>query len=305
MNNTNHNLDINNYSSEEIFNLFDLDPHNLTHENLKEAKKKVLMMHPDKSNLDSDYFLFYINAFKIILQYFREINKQNQEITPENTEYKNIEKPVIKVNIKDKINKIEKNEFNKWFNNQFEKNMTQKKNTSNYDWFKDHKSVFNVDSIDQPGQINDQLQKIKQSSKDMIKYTGVENMTYNNGTYIYDDDDDDETIKNTYVSSDIFGKLKFDDLRKVHKDQTVFAVSENDIHKVKKYSSMDHLIRERGMNSKEYIPIEKSKCEELFKLEEKQRTEYFMKKQHKSYLKTNDFQNKNQTILSTFLNLTN
>ena len=304
MDNTTHNLDINTYSFKEILDLFGLDPNCLTIESLKIAKKKVLMMHPDKSNLDSDYFLFYTNALKRVIQYFKEINKQNQEITSENTEYENIEKPVIETNIKNKVNNIEISDFNKWFNDQFENNMKHKNKTKKYDWFKDMDPVLKTDAIYQPGQINDQLQKIKQNNKELIKYTGVENITYNNGSNIYDDDDEN-TIQTSYVSSDIFGKLKYDDLRKVHKDQTVFAVSENDIHNVKKYNSMDHLIQERGMNSKEYIPIEKKKGEELFKLEEQQRKEYFMNKQHKSNLKTDEFENKNKKIISAFLNLTN
>ena len=54
----NHNLDINTYNLDEILGLFDL-PYQLTQDNMKRAKKKVLMLHPDKSRLDAKYFLFY------------------------------------------------------------------------------------------------------------------------------------------------------------------------------------------------------------------------------------------------------
>ena len=54
----NHNLKIENYSFEELLGLFDLT-YNIDIEELKKAKKKVLMIHPDKSKLPSEYFLFY------------------------------------------------------------------------------------------------------------------------------------------------------------------------------------------------------------------------------------------------------
>ena len=52
-----HNLNIHMYSLAEILNLFDLD-YEFDVEGLKRAKKKVLMLHPDKSKLDPEYFYF-------------------------------------------------------------------------------------------------------------------------------------------------------------------------------------------------------------------------------------------------------
>ena len=52
---TKHNLNIHMYSLAEILNLFDLD-YQFDIEGLKRAKKKVLMLHPDKSKLDPEYF---------------------------------------------------------------------------------------------------------------------------------------------------------------------------------------------------------------------------------------------------------
>ena len=52
-----HNLDINMYSFKEILELFDLD-YNMNLEDLKRAKKKLVQIHPDKSNLPNEYFIF-------------------------------------------------------------------------------------------------------------------------------------------------------------------------------------------------------------------------------------------------------
>ena len=56
-----HNLDIHMYSLKDILDLFDLD-YDINIDDLKRAKKKVLMTHPDKSRLDAKYFLFYKKA---------------------------------------------------------------------------------------------------------------------------------------------------------------------------------------------------------------------------------------------------
>ena len=53
-----HNLDIQTYSLQDIFALYNL-PYVLTIEDMKRAKKQLLMTHPDKSRLSPDYFLFY------------------------------------------------------------------------------------------------------------------------------------------------------------------------------------------------------------------------------------------------------
>ena len=61
-----HNLDIQSYSFYDIIELFDLSPDNVSLEDLKRAKKRVLMLHPDKSKLPKEYFLFYKKAFIFI-----------------------------------------------------------------------------------------------------------------------------------------------------------------------------------------------------------------------------------------------
>ena len=60
-NNTGHNLNIHMYTLDDLLGLFDLTTR-ISLEDLKRAKKKVLMLHPDKSKLSSEYFLFYKKA---------------------------------------------------------------------------------------------------------------------------------------------------------------------------------------------------------------------------------------------------
>ena len=58
-------LNIDNYSFEDILNLFNLKP-NFDLKDLKNALKMVSKIHPDKSNLEEKYFIFFFNVYKIL-----------------------------------------------------------------------------------------------------------------------------------------------------------------------------------------------------------------------------------------------
>jgi len=74
-------LNIDNYSQKELFGLFQLDPNDyLNEERLKHAKKIVLQMHPDKSHLQPEYFIFYKKGYEklySIAEFQNAINKAN------------------------------------------------------------------------------------------------------------------------------------------------------------------------------------------------------------------------------------
>ena len=50
-------LNIDNYSVQDLFNLFNID--SVGEDNMKHAKQIVHKTHPDKSKLDTKYFLFF------------------------------------------------------------------------------------------------------------------------------------------------------------------------------------------------------------------------------------------------------
>ena len=75
-----HNLDIAMYSLQELLHLFNIHTYEISREQILAAKKKVLMTHPDKSKLPSEYFIFYKKAFEVVLNFYNENNKQNDEV---------------------------------------------------------------------------------------------------------------------------------------------------------------------------------------------------------------------------------
>ena len=227
-----HNLDINKYTLEEIFGLFDLT-YNLTEESMRAAKKKVLMIHPDKSKLPPSYFHFYREAYEIVLNIYKQKARQTEGVLNANSVYKPLDHEESRPDISKKMAEAatgtgsnkNQNAFNNKFNDLYDKNMARKADTSRYDLFRQSDSVFDDFSQKQvnPKNMGTELEAIKQKQAALQVYRGVQEMNASgqSGTSYFEEDDGAE-----YVSSDVFSKLKFDDLRKVHKDQTVFAVSE-------------------------------------------------------------------------------
>jgi len=302
-----HNLNIHMYKFEEILGLFDLT-YDISIEDMKRAKKKVLMTHPDKSRLPADYFLFYKKAFDIVVRFYEEQNKQNQKLPTEKQNYdtsnidtsnKSMSKQVS--NVIDKMSEIE---FQQKFNKLFEENMSTRPDTSKNEWFHKDEPIYDINEKVNSNNMGQVFDKIKETQQQMAidRYRGVENLYVNmdSGARLYDDDENDDEM---YVTCDPFSKLKFDDLRKVHKDQTVFSVSERDIHKVQQYSSVDHFMRERGKQT--LTPLEKQDAERVLASQDKVYRERMMRKEYEAQMKSSQYTEKNKTVLSNFLRIQN
>lgn len=310
-----HNLNIQMYSFQEILGLFHLEnQHTLSDQNMKDAKNIVFKMHPDKSRLPSQYFIFYKRAFEILVEFYQNQTKTQQPVPTEKIDYESKGKGIgnghsrtTNHQIQSVIDNMEKKEFQHKFNQLFEDNMlnTQKilQKQEQQKWFSQDQEDIAQDT-NMTGTIHDKFEKIKskQSSTHLAKYNGVQNLYMGgvNSGNLFDDDDDENT---SYISSDPFGKLKYDDLRKVHKDQTIFAVSENDLHKISQYSSTDHLQTTRAHQN--LTPLNKVESTRMLENQEKQWQQQFMKKEYASKLQTMQYEEKSKTVMSHFLHLTN
>lgn len=299
-----HNLNIQEYSLSELLGLFELNSYDIGVEDLKRCKKKVLMLHPDKSKLESKYFLFYKKAFDVIVEFYDNQHRQNKTIQSKDLAYdpqynnsnENTTKQVSKT-----IEKMSKTNFNEKFNELFENNFVHQDDNTKNDWFKEEQNQFSVPEGKVSKQRMDEaFHQIKQQSNHLIKYTGVQNLHENSATSnnYYQDEDNDN-----YVTSDPFGKLKFDDLRKVHRDQTVLSVSENDIHNIKTFRSVDEFNQDRSQHS--YDPMEKEHADKLLQQQEEAMRNKMMQKEYKSKLEIERNSAKNQQVLSSFLLLQN
>ena len=293
-----HNLDINMYSFKEILGLFNIETDYPTVEDVKKAKKTVLMTHPDKSKLEPTYFLFYKKAFDVLKNYYENNLKQNVNIDKSDTDYTDYFDADDNKGIQSHIGKIEKVKFNSKFNKLFEENANIKNvDSEKNNWFKDDKPVYEkTEEIVNANSMNSVFNKFKEKNNGLIVHKNIQDMSRGGGTNLYDEED-----SNTYVTSDPFSKLKFDDLRKVHKDETIFSVSERDISKVKQYESIDEYSNARNNESLE--PIDKGTAERIINTREKIRSDYIKEQQHKAYIKTLENEEKNKSFMSNFLHI--
>jgi hypothetical protein len=296
-----HNLNIHMYKLNELLDLFGLS-YDISMDDLKRAKKIVLMTHPDKSRLSPEYFLFYKKAFDIIVQFYENQTKQNRHVPKEEVKYQNVNPngydKASSNKIRNTINEMPTNEFQKRFNELFEENMSSKPDNTKNDWFTKHDNMYQVPENVNSKNIGQVFQRFKDENTNiaLAKYRGVENINTQSGSGYYDEEDNDQ-----YVACDVFSKLKFDDLRKVHKDQTIFAVSENDYQKVPQFSSVDHYVRER--NNQSMTPLEKEQAELMLSEQDRQYRETMMKKEHAAKLKSMEYEQKNKTVLGNFMRL--
>jgi len=297
-----HNLNIKMYSFKELLDLFKLS-YTFDMNELKRAKMMVLKMHPDKSRLPPEYFLFYKKAFDIIVDYFKETQKVNTEV-PHNEIVYETDSPdkFASKKINSTMKELSAEKFQQKFNDLFEKNMVKPRDDSINDWFKSNDPLYQFDSIQSTSGLGQAIDTIKQKTSSLVQYKGVQTM--NSGgpcsSNLYDED---EMTADTYVSCDPFGKLKYDDLRKVHKDQTVFAVSERDYSNMTKYSSMDHLQRERGTMN--LTPLEKTQAEQMLAERENALKQQMLSKKHAADLRSMEYAEKNKSVMSSFFHLTN
>jgi hypothetical protein len=144
------------------------------------------------------------------------------------------------------------------------------------------------------------FEKIKEKNQAMIVRKDVQDFYYNSGNSFYEDEDPNE-----YISSDPFSKLKYDDLRKVHKDQTIFAVCENDFQKVAKFSSVDQYQQNRTKESQSYGRSDKEADNRILAKQEEARKQQHLQRLHASNLKSMQYENMNKDVLSSFMYLEN
>lgn len=306
-----HNLDVSSYSFYELLDLFQLNAERLTAEDLQRAKKKVLFMHPDRSKLPKEYFIFYKQAFSIIVRIYENTLKtkqhvpQNQDLVyhPEN-EGISSSSSSSSSRIQKTIGKIPPETFQQQFNQLFENHMQTKIDPEKNKWFQDESAIYeDLGEVKNTGQMRQAFDAIKERTQQMTLFTEVTPLCSGNGNNnLYDEDgmvQDDES-RHHYISSDPFSKLKFDDLRKVHKDQTVFSVSERDIDKIPQYKSVDAYQRARG---NDYVPMEREAAKQMLETQEQQFQSSMRQKQYRSQLHTLESERKNQAVMAQFLRL--
>ena len=249
-------FDLANYNLQELLNLFQLN-HNFKIDDLKNAKKIVMRLHPDKSGLDKGYFLFYCRAFRIIKNIYDFKHKRQECLNHSNSNVEYLaESDTEKENklLVENLLKKDKKYFHKWFNTTFEKiNIVDEERKTGYGtWFKSDEDIDTTETT-----YTGMHKKIVEKKNHLSALTKINDIEENNAL--------SSSIHNLggavpdSYSSEIFSKLPFEDLKKAH-TETVVPVGDNDYNKILKFNNIEVLRQYR--NSQNIKPMTKKQSQQ-------------------------------------------
>jgi hypothetical protein len=232
-------LNIDNYSYKELLGLFKLT-YDFNEYELKQAKKIVLMTHPDKCGYDKEVFLFFSKAYKLLYSVYVITHKQHTITSTNYTMETNDE-------MKEFYKKFSKSkDFNKKFNELFESIKVNDENDDGYaEWLKSQNT--DTDNLEYDTKItnmdmmNVAIERKKQHIRAMIVKEEMNDVGFGNTNIVSSNLDHS---KPTYYESNMFGKLKYDDVKRVY-TETVVPVTNEDFYQKEKFNSIDSYKRHR------------------------------------------------------------
>jgi hypothetical protein len=266
------------------------------------------MTHPDKSGMPSDYFIFYKKALEVLATDYAEMHRVEQsnarmtELQQNNYEYTHGggEEDERMRSVATKASTGER--FQRDFNRIFEEQMQQKIDDSRNDWFRDDRATYDTSKVSK-NNMAQSMEEVKRQQRAVARYTGgVREMTHHLGTRLYDGADT-EDAEDQYICGDPFAKLKFEDLRRVHKDETVFQVSESDYQNMPAYKNVEDYGRARS--SQQFEQISKQQAERILQQKEQERAQRIQQYQRQAYEQGLENERKQEAVKAMFLRLSN
>jgi len=217
-------LDLDHYSLDDLYQLFNID-YNLNEESLKEAKKIVLKIHPDKSQLDSKYFLFFSKAYKRLYSIYEFQNKSLKKTFKDEEFFDESNKNILNNMFEQNKSFKDPKNFNSWFNESFEKHRLENPNEQGYgDWFKSDEGFITMDENVTKGNMNDVFEQKKKQIQALTVYDGV--------TDVFS-----STFGGSLLDGGDVGSLNYTDLQQAY-TQTLIPVSMDDYDKIQKFNNV-------------------------------------------------------------------
>ena len=267
-------LNIDNYQLDDVLNLFRI-PVDFNETDLKRAKQIVLKTHPDKSNLDPEYFRFYSKAYKMLYTIWEFRKRGDIDNDNKNTEYSNDiadeEKKVLldkffETNSKLKSDKSK--DFNRWFNEQFDKNKLynegEQKGYEN--WLRSDEDVDTTSANVTMSTMAQEFDKKKSQMRSLIVREEVMDFSSRgmNGC-------DLSTDAPGSFNSDMFSSLPYQDLHQAH-TESVIPVTDEDYENKQKFNNVNEFVSYRNtqdtkplseMQALEYLNNRNKKDDEM------------------------------------------
>jgi hypothetical protein len=255
-------LNIDNYTLNDLYNLFNIPSQNghsyLDESSLKTAKQVVLKMHPDKSQLDSKYFLFFSKAYKRLYGIYEFQNKSDKKTERDLKKdyFEDSNKTVLDTMFETKKELKDPRNFNSWFNEKFEKHRLEDDDTNKGygDWLKSDEGLYgNNDNVTQAN-MNEAFEKQKKQIQSLTVYNGISDTyaAFSGGGSLLGD-------QSSNFSGSSCG-LGFTDLRQAH-IETIIPVTQDDYEKIPKYRNVNEYKTNR--DRVDVTPISKTEAERI------------------------------------------
>ena len=238
--NTELDLDIDNYSLHDILGLFGMKP-DFDLADLKRAKRKALMSHPDKSGMDPKVFLFYSKAYRLVFGIYRsrgvdrDCTHTTQYSTQEVDQANQISMQAVKEATKGK-------DFNKWFNEMWEQGKTDGGDgdaRAGYgDWLASEEGMA--------GTSEEAARKVRQATinAQVVRYHEPGTVEAALGTELVSD-------RTTSFAGSTDAGLQYGDVREAY-TETMLGVDEADYAKRERFRNVDDVMRRRKMDDHKY-----------------------------------------------------
>ena len=250
------NLNLDDYELQDILNLFSIELP-ITFEDLKQAKKTVLKLHPDKSQLPSQFFIFYGEALKVLVHLYSFSNKSNDQRTHlqrarDSEHNKDLDPNLLRFSQLSVSNKSAfKEAFNKLFENSY---IPSEFESMGYSQEMKHSMKNDSETFDE------KKQRLKTS---MVIYEQPENIS---DSYINNCEIGGQRVQNysTYIGK----QLKLEDLKHTY-SESILPIDESHMDQVKVYSNIQEIKLARQqqnvdpLHDSEYILMQKSKSEDV------------------------------------------
>lgn len=254
-------LNLDNYNLQDLLNLFELS-NNYNLSDLRAIKKRVVLLHPDKSKLHQDYFLFYCKAFRMLKNIYDFKTKHQNSLDDNNSTVEYVAEDHDDFDIKakrqllDNVLKKEKADFNKWFNENFEKmNIAEEQQKNGYGaWFQSNEDVDETDAkaSTSVAAMHQKIAEKKEHLSSLVKRQEVQDIYMTSGSSKALDSSAPESYR-----SNMFSSLQYDDLRTAH-TESVVPVSHSDYTNMRKFNNVESLKQHR--NSQNIKPLSEAEA---------------------------------------------
>jgi len=229
-------LDINNYNLSDILNLFNIN-HDFGEEELKHAKRIALKTHPDKSGYDKEVFLFFGKAYNMLYKIFVFKNKTGKKVVDIEYDHNDVGVEKNPELLKSTLKGKSKDDFNAWFNRMFVDSQESEKTDGYGEWLKSNRDLMNKKAKNMT-EFNEIFKKKKRESRELVINQQVQDLSYRGGNFI------DKGDADYSYSSDIFSKLKYEDLKKAHVESVV-PVTDEDFTNKKRFDNVEQYLQYR------------------------------------------------------------